>query len=371
MATYRYLLADLRTNRVLAELPLRDVAYTTSLSAHGPFSATLDLGDDRVSRHGPIPASIPARTALYVDRDGALVWGGVVWTRRYDSDEPQLPLTGAEFSSYLDGHMVFTGIPGAASPDLVYTNVAMETIWAQLVGIAMSGLGSGIGLTPLTTGTPSGQLRSRTYIGGELRSVQQLIDDLADEEPGFEWANEVAYDAALIPGKYLRLSYPRRGRTAAASRLVWEYPGNLAGYQWDEDGAATANLMWGTGTGPANQPLGTASVNSTRLNLEGWPLLQGVLQGKQVRNLATLNTLTAAERARRDLPVVQPVLRLHPDREPTLGDWVVGDHARLIIDDPRRFPEGVQDRTVRVIDTTVQVGREGAESVSVAVDLVA
>lgn len=365
MARYRYLFADLRTNRINAELPLADVSYSDPLSASGSLSAVLDLGDRRVTALDPIGATTPGRSAMYVERDNSLVWGGIVWTRSYDSASGQLRLGAAQFSSYFDGHAFFVGSSGGPY-HRVYTDTPAETICADMIGYAMSGYASGIGIASAFSGTPSGQLRTRTYLGSELRSFAEILSELAGDDPGFEWGNEVSYDTAGSPAKVLRFSFPRRGRSAPATRLVWEYPGNVASYAWPEDGAAVTNAEWGLGTGPANQPLATASVGWDRLT-EGWPLLAAVYRGKAFRDVGALTRATAADQRARSLPLVSATLTLRPDAQPNLGDWITGDRARLYIDDPRRFPVPLE-ATVRVIETKVAVARSGAETVTVTVD---
>jgi hypothetical protein len=79
--TYTYLFCDLMTDTLLAELPLSNVEYGTvlngigNMTAHVPYAAeTLPLD--------PEAATVPGRTAVYVDRDGVIVWAGILWTRR-------------------------------------------------------------------------------------------------------------------------------------------------------------------------------------------------------------------------------------------------------------------------------------------------
>src|SRR3954462_6964694 len=98
MAVYTYYAADLMTGQLLDEIPLSDVSFTLPINDAGTLSATVPL----YSRSGLAQTLATARTALYVDRDGVLVWGGVLWTRRYDAKDTSLQLDALDFLSYLD-----------------------------------------------------------------------------------------------------------------------------------------------------------------------------------------------------------------------------------------------------------------------------
>lgn len=359
MATYRYFTADLRSGAVLEDLPLADVDYETLLMGHGKFSATLDLGDPRVVALRPARATIPARTAVYVERDKALVWGGILWTRRYSSTAPKMILGGAEFSSYLERPV--------HHPNKFFANEPIESIFAYLVNLAMGEYAGNIGILPVVTGAPTGVSRQRTYIGGDLKPIMKLINEIADEPTnGFEWANEVGIDLNDNPVRMLRMSFPRRGRSMETSGLVWEYPGNVADYEWDEDGSRAATVVVGVGRGYADSTTYTSSVDWPALITEGWPNLVAVLNTDLVL-VSSLQGRSDAELTRVRRPIVAPKLNVRATAWPALTDYTVGDRARLLITDPTRFEEPV-DAVVRLTGRSVRVGRDGEESVSLTVD---
>ena len=95
--TYRYLLADLITNEIIAELPLTGVAFTQQLNQAGTFSGHLLLSGINSAAFNVDASTTPGRNGIYVDRDGVLVWGGVIWGRSYKSTEQILTLQAREF----------------------------------------------------------------------------------------------------------------------------------------------------------------------------------------------------------------------------------------------------------------------------------
>src|ERR1700758_54694 len=117
---YTFLFCDLMTNAVLAEIPLSQVSFENRLNDAGTFSGVLTLGDPRIAALDPFGSTQPGRTAIYVDRGGKLVWGGVLWTRRFDSNSKALQLSGNEFWSYFKSRLIlanltFIGGSGASS----------------------------------------------------------------------------------------------------------------------------------------------------------------------------------------------------------------------------------------------------------------
>src|ERR1700751_6160441 len=103
---YTFLACDLKTNAVLAELPFQNVSFENKLNDAGQFMGQLVLSDPNVQKIGPIAATQPGRTALYIDRAGKLVWGGIIWTRRYTNSSFILEITANEFWSYFAHRLI-------------------------------------------------------------------------------------------------------------------------------------------------------------------------------------------------------------------------------------------------------------------------
>jgi len=112
MATqYRYLLADVLTNSIIAELSLTNVNFTQQLNAAGTATGELLLTGVNSAALNVLASTIPGRNALYVDRNGVLVWGGIIWNREWDSASQLLKLTAREFESYFERRRITTTTP--------------------------------------------------------------------------------------------------------------------------------------------------------------------------------------------------------------------------------------------------------------------
>ena len=100
--TYRYLFVDLLTNEIIAELPLTGVSFTQQLNQAGAFDGHLLLSGINTFEFNVDASTTPARNAIYVDRNGILVWGGIIWARTYNSSSQTLSLSAREMISYFE-----------------------------------------------------------------------------------------------------------------------------------------------------------------------------------------------------------------------------------------------------------------------------
>lgn len=97
---YRYFTVDLLSNALLAEIPFKGVSYERALKSAGSFSGTVPVISTTNSMD-LYESTMPGKTALYITRDGACVWGGIIWSRSYDVVSRVLSVSASEFTSYL------------------------------------------------------------------------------------------------------------------------------------------------------------------------------------------------------------------------------------------------------------------------------
>lgn len=97
---YKYIVTDLLTDTILAEIPLRDVSFTRALKDAGSLSGGVPVvaANDYLDLY---ENTMPGRTSLYVLRNDVCVWGGIIWSRSYDIKERTLEIDASEFTSYL------------------------------------------------------------------------------------------------------------------------------------------------------------------------------------------------------------------------------------------------------------------------------
>lgn len=347
MATYRYLFADLLTNSIIAELDMTGVSFTQTLNAAGTFQGHILLSGINSAAADAQDATIPARCAIYVDRDGILVWGGVIWHREYNSTSQALTITAQEFESYLGRRRITTTQSFANKDQLL--------IAQTLVNQMQSASGGNIGI--IVGNETSGVLVNRTYYNYELKTVYSALQDLSQQTNGFDFNIQVAYDGGNTPTKTLKLNYPQSGTRYNASSLtapVFEFPaGNIAEYTYPEDGITAANTIYVSGAGSNEGKLLVTSTDAAKL-AAGWPLLEDSVNYSDITDLAVLTSLGSGRIAAVSYPPTTLQIVAPPFQNPTLGSYNVGDDMRIRITDDR-FPTGL-DATYRLVALSVQAG---------------
>lgn len=336
---YTYLTADLRTNQIIGELPLTAVEFDTVLNGIGTFAGTLNLGDARVVNSDPLNVSLPARTALYVDRDGVLVWGGIIWYREkpLGGATVQTVIRAEEFGSYyLRKRRI--------QHDLNFSQVEQLEIARDLFRYASGAPmlvadgtptfvipGGDIGLT-YGNEPASGILRDRSYAANENKPIWEALSQLGFVVDGFDFMIDVSW-VGTVPTKTLRLGYPRLGRTVAKSGWLFELPGNMTDYSYPEDGYQIATNIALTGVG-VDQTQISSSASDQALIDGGYPALSD-FESTDLSVQANLDGRAKALIASRAKPLAMPTLVVRADRDPVLGSYDIGDDTRVRITDDR------------------------------------
>lgn len=359
MASYRWLAYDLMSGESKGELPLSGSPFFGGeLCGVGEFRASLQLfhPNPRISATWTA-ASIPERTIVFPDRDGALVGDGyIIWQRRRRGSGAAL-LTGLSFASILRRERIIA--------DLLYEGVDQLTIAKALVDHLQSQPGAAFGIvTPAVT---SGVLRDRTFYAYERKNLGEALAQLGAVENGFEWGIDVAWSAG-VPVKTLRLSYPRRGRIAGSTGLVFELGKNMTDYDILEDGSRSARTVdiLGAGDG-ADMKISTKT--RTELLDAGWPLTAEVIAAKDVSDQSTLDDHAAAAVAARAATPQFLTCEIDPDDpESAFGQWITGDDVLVRISD-HQFPRASNgpglEAYYRIISWTMTVDDNEGEKLAV------
>lgn len=353
--SYRYLFADLLTNSILAELPLTGVSFTQQLNTAGSFTGHLLLSGVNAEALNIAAGTIPGRTAIYVDRNGVLVWGGIIWNRQYNSDSQAMQFQAREFESYFERRKITT--------TQVYTNVDQLTIANTLINEAQSVASGNIGV--ITTPTTSSILVSRTYYGYELKNVYAAIQDLSRQLDGFDFNIQVFYDGGGNPTKRLVLSYPKSGTTYSPTSLsapTFEFPsGNVIAYEYPEDASIAANTVYGLGAGSNEGKLIATASDSAKLT-EGWALLEQEANYSDITDATMLQSLADGQITATSYPPTTLRVVAPPYENPIFGTYVIGDECRVIITD-NRFPTTL-DAIYRLVALSVTPGEDGPERIT-------
>jgi hypothetical protein len=363
MAAWEWIAADLRTNALLGSLPLSGVSFGESLNGAGPFSATLPaLGDAAISptERRTIAALrraavTPGRTVIWPRRDGVLFPPFIIWRRTGGGAGPY-SISGLGLWSYFRAQHLRVTKTYAATDQLA--------IARDLIAAAQAPTGADIGVVGGTES--SGVLRDRSYQAYEVKQIGEAVEQLAAVDGGFDFG----IDITPAFGKVLTLSFPRRGRIAGTTGIVFESGKNLLDYTEDVDAGRQATIYTAIGAGDGADML-TATAARTDLIDAGFPLLSAVGSFKDV---SRQNTLDAHARAGVNARAVTPTffeLTVDPDDpDGGAGTFIVGDDALFVVGDDETFPRQADGSPGyrayhRILSYSFEVPDEGKDTMKI------
>ena len=338
--TLQFLAADLRTGRVLADLPGLVPQWPLSRVLGAYSTATMTLNIDRTTSPSWERATLHGASAIHVydsdDPNMRPLWSGIVnrRQRKPTTNEIQLSLISGE--GYLDRRYV---------GDKTYSegqNLIVDDLVTSFVKD-----------TPTTPGLPitvsysgDGTSRDRAYALSDHTTVYARLQQLMSVDGGPEWTMDWDWDDAhtsILPTLKVadRLgSSPRDGLSPAT---VWEMPGCLT------DAVMTEDYSAGKG---ANRVTAYSSGQGSAAPTSG-PVVAADLQGRPWFEYAwspsssitdTSILLSWAQRAVMIMYDGAVTVALEADRSsaPMLGrDWWLGDDIAYRIGSPRyRLDDG-------------------------------
>jgi hypothetical protein len=352
--SYRYLFADILSNAIIAELPLTGVSFTQQLNQAGTLTGHILLSGIDADTYNAINGTTPAKTAIYVDRNGVLVWGGVIWGRPYNSDSQQLTIQAREFESYFERRKITTTQAFTAQDQLLVA----RTLITQAQSEPSGNIGVQVGTEV------SGVAVTRTYYGYEYKQVYGAIQDLARQLNGFDFLIKVSYDVNDNPQKVLQLGYPRLGVAYTAnspSIPVFELPAsNMVSYSLSEDASVTANTIYALGAG-SNEGKLIRTAQDTSKFVDGYPLLEEQVNYSEITDSTYLAQLATGQVLSVSNPVTIFKITVPAYVAPEFGTYNIGDNVRLRITDARF--ETTLDAIYRIVAISVEPGENGPERV--------
>uniref|UniRef100_A0AAU2V6W2 Minor tail protein n=1 Tax=Streptomyces sp. NBC_00003 TaxID=2903608 RepID=A0AAU2V6W2_9ACTN len=348
---YRYLAQHALTGELIAsDLPLTDVEFGPQLNGPGSLTAKLE---PRFARSLPEVAD-EGNVCLYVERDGFLRWGGLLW--QATPQNRTLSLEAAGWSSYLQHRHDIHGELDGRGP---YVNAdpcrVIRDIWAYAQSLPDGDLGVQVDAATSTAkvGTPAEPYRFNWW---EDPVLGNAIDDLvkANDSPDYTCDTAWGPDDTIV--RRLRLAYPRLGarRTdisfASGINIIDAPPVTRSADEYAQTVIAT-----GAGEGRAKGRV-IDSVRDGRLRLEH------VLDLPDVKGTDILAQRARAERIRRQTRGSVDQIRIRPDHPAApLGSWQVGDDVQVAVHNDWTSWSG----WCRITGWTVRTGGSDGETVTV------
>jgi hypothetical protein len=352
MATYRFLLWDLLTNTPKAEIPFEGVRYGYILNDSGNFSANISVRHPKATQDN----LDEGKTAIYVERNGEIVWGGVLWQTMVNS--------GTEFSTCVcTGRELFSLFQDIGNRGryvrhtLEYTNLDQLAIAQNLIIYAQDTTlhGASADYDIVTNGETSGVLRSRTYYSWERANIGKAIENLAALENGFDFYIRCRWNGTTISRDFI-CAYP--GVPSANANIAYEWKKNILRYTIPTDALSMAKKVDAIGAGEGDTMLIATAEDGM---LTTYPMREADFAYKDVSDIQTLQAHANADLVRNRLPDTVPTLVVKLDDDVPVGSVIPGMNASVKIDDGK-----VQiDDVYKIVQMEVRVDAEGQEEMTV------
>jgi hypothetical protein len=177
--TLAWVATNARDGAILADLPyLECSSVKRSIGRYEPASASLPLPNAPENWQ---LATRPGGANLHLLSDGVPIWGGMVTQRPKDLTD-NLPLALATIESYLDRRLV---------GDVTYTGVGQNAIVADLFArFVVIGPHGGIPFRVQYATAGAGQVRDRSYLRTDRKTVYSALTELSAVLGGPEWTVE-------------------------------------------------------------------------------------------------------------------------------------------------------------------------------------
>lgn len=354
MGRYRYLTGStVDPTEIREELPLAGVSYGEALNGHGAAAASISLTHAKATEEVLSEAS----TALYIERGGLIVWGGILWTTDPDTATDNLGLGASGFLSYFDHRTL--------NVNKTYTGDPLQGIARDLIDTVQGETGGSIGVVVDPAFNAEAVAHDRTWKHFERKNVGQLLSDMTRVEGGFDHMVEVSNASGSIVRTY-KTFYPFRGRRSETVWATWPLPGlggsgaAIRSVKAPRDATRMALRVHGIGEGEGEAMLLSTQADPSLIG--PYPILEDVVTYKSVKRQTTLDAHARADLARLRVPVRTVTVELntrHPEAQ--IGSFGCGDYIEL------RVARGylVLSGLWRVLSWQVTVGNNEEETLVV------
>lgn len=341
MASLTYLFGDLLTGQVMEEIALYGVTLSLNMDG-GELRGTFQYDQSGKDNQSLNDATQPGRCFVVAEREGIPVWGGIVWTRTYQSQAKIEQLFCRTFDAYTDRRII--------DFDFSAVDVEQTTLFLNLYATLQADLNAfQIELpSPISTGVT----QTLEVKGAEYKTYRQVLDSISDTDVGFDWTIDTLRDGGSYR-RVMRLGFPYLGAPLAVTSPVFDYPGNITNYYQNESMAEAGTNIYGIGAGEGETMIVSTVVHGDLLN-NGFPRYDNDFSMKDIASQEILDAQTAikANILKPPMPIITAELKA--DQDPEFGSYSLGDACTIVFDDPKHPQRFVKPTRILGWDYTPQ-----------------
>ncbi|MFJ4701953.1 hypothetical protein ACIP5N_27710 [Streptomyces sp. NPDC088768] len=212
MAEYHVYLYNTATQAVTAEVPVSALSYSYRMDEAGTATFEVPMGYPTVAGPALTPEDLyPALTGVAIERNGELVWGGLLWAYRLDLAKRTISVSAQGYLSWAARR--HTGVAGVTMSGIEQTEMVRRFLTNTITGILDL-------KTNLDGLVPTGMIRTRSWNQYEFKTLADVFADLADDITAVD---------------------PATGKAGGGFFLYWDP-------YWVTPGKALGNRVWNTTT---------------------------------------------------------------------------------------------------------------------------
>jgi len=318
MPNVSYIFGDVLTGGIIEEISLQGVSMTRGFG-QGELRGSFQLDQTGKNNSDLMSATEEGRSFVICTRDTQPVWGGIVWTRTYQSQAKVYELYCKAFEHYPENRIMLE--------DFSSTNIEQRVIFLDLWATMMADPNS---LQVTLPATPATVVPKTLDVKGvEYKKFRQAMDSISNGDDGFDWTIDIALVGGVFT-KTLRIGYPTLG---SVEPQVLYYDGEITNYWNNGTMGGRATHLYGVGAGEGSAGL-VQEVIHTDLVSAGFPRYDLALSYKDITDATILSSLTAQAARFRKAGVPIYTIEVKGDLEPQFGSYGLGDRVQIHFNDP-------------------------------------
>lgn len=336
MANTRFIFGDILTGAIVADIPLYGVSMAKAM-ASGELRGSFQF--DQTGRDNATldAATVPGRCFVVCERESFPIWGGIVWTRTYQSQAKVNQLYCRGFEHYPARRLIRADRSWTATEK---RNIFLD-LWQDMQADANS-----IRIN-LPSDFSDAVLTDFEVKASEFKTYRDAMDELANTDDGFDWTVDVnRIDNAYI--FTLRVGTPFIGNTNPANAITFDYPGSITNYWLNESMSGSGTHIYGIGAGEGSTMLSVEAIH-TDLLAQNFPRYDVDVSMKAISDINVLTPLTiqAAQLRRALAPVL--TVETKADKHPQFMSYSLGDLSNITMQDPKHPDPASQTVSKRLI----------------------
>lgn len=347
---YTFVVEDLRTNRIVAEYPMKSVKYNNLIKGVGKCSGSVPLTPE-IMRQNPRKTLETGKHGIYVLRNYDPVWAGILMSTNYKEASNTLSVTANTFEKWFDKRI--------QTRDVNVTNMDQLDIARLYVN---SG-GAAAAMNIEVDGSMSGVMRERNSYAYELKPISDELDRLSNLINGFDYRIVPYRDKITSKLKRkLMFGYPYMSSNTEDDPVnFFESNRNIldSDVEFSSEDSAVRIYAIGEGEGTSQK----LAIADDLYSLEdGMPRYEdsGSFKGVKIHSTLVSHAHSMLEENRN--PIATITIKVRGNDDPYVGSYAPGDWVKIKLENIW-FPDGY-DRTFRIIDIDVNLDDTGMETVS-------